>query len=499
MQSVWFATHPISTSPTGDFVAGAHADTVIAGAGLTGLATGVLLARSGQRVVIVEGRRVGAVTTGNTTAKLSLLQGVTLSQIARFHSKDVVRAYVEGNLEGQALLVHLMTERGVPFQRRDAYSYASTRSGADDLRAELEVANEAGLPVEWTDQTELPFAVAGAIRLADQVQIHPLAVLDLLLAEFARRGGVLFEETRVTDVDSGSPVTITTSRGEMTADRLVLATGSPILDRGGYFAKLVPQRSYATAYRVPGAPDSLPKGMYLSVDEPTRSLRTLPVDGDELLLVGGNGHVTGRSDSPAAALADLADWTGRHFAGAQLTHSWSAQDYQSINRVPFVGTLPRGGGKIYVATGYAKWGMTNAVAAALHLSGVILEGQMPWADQLEHRITKPAGVVSALAPNVEVAVELAKDWVQAELGALPGEPPAEGECFVGRGPGGKPEAVSTVDGQTCRLSAVCTHMGGIVRWNDAEKSWDCPLHGSRFAADGTRLEGPAVHDLARRD
>ena len=181
-----------------------------------------------------------------------------------------------------------------------------------------------------------------------------------------------------------------------------------------------------------------------------------------------------------------------------MTHSWSAQDYQSINRVPFVGRCARRR-KIYVATGYAKWGMTNAVAAALHLSGVILEGQMPWADQLEHRITKPAGVVSALAPNVEVAVELAKDWVQAELGALPGEPPAEGESFVGRGPGGKPEAVSTVDGQTCRLSAVCTHMGGIVRWNDAEKSWDCPLHGSRFAADGTRLEGPAVHDLARRD
>ena len=209
MQSVWFATHPISTSPTGDFVAGAHADTVIAGAGLTGLATGVLLARSGQRVVIVEGRRVGAVTTGNTTAKLSLLQGVTLSQIARFHSKDVVRAYVEGNLEGQALLVHLMTERGVPFQRRDAYSYASTRSGADDLRAELEVANEAGLPVEWTDQTEV--AVRGGRRHpacrpgpnSSAGGARPVAGR----VRQARR--VLFEETRV-DVDSGSPVTITT-------------------------------------------------------------------------------------------------------------------------------------------------------------------------------------------------------------------------------------------------------------------------------------------------
>lgn len=495
MESVWHATHPSSPIVNDVLPAGARFDTVIAGAGLTGLTTAVLLARAGQRVALLEARRVGAVTTGNTTGKLSLLQGTVLSGIMRHHSKDVLRAYVDGNREGQAWLIRYMDDHGVVYQRRDAYTYATDDAGLTALRAELDACETAGLDVGWTEDTELPFS-AGALTLGDQVQIHPLRVLDALREEYAQRGGLLVEDVRVTGADSRSPVTVSTTRGELTADRLILATGIPVLDRGGYFAKLTPQRSYAATYRVPGA---FPDGMYLSVSDPTRSLRTVSIDGEQCLMVGGNGHVTGRSDSPAAALADLDSWTAEHFPGAERVHAWSAQDYESINRVPFVGELPRGGGNIFTATGFNKWGMTNAVAAALNLTGRILGGSMPWADKLGHRITKPAGVASAAAAVGGMTVTAAKTWAEAGLRALPDEPPAEGVGVVGRGAKGLPEAVSTVNGVTCRLSGVCSHLGGVVQWNDAELSWDCPLHGSRFAADGTLLEGPAVADLTPRD
>jgi Rieske Fe-S protein len=168
--------------------------------------------------------------------------------------------------------------------------------------------------------------------------------------------------------------------------------------------------------------------------------------------------------------------------------------------MPFFGTLPRGRGRILFGTGYNKWGMTNAVAAALGISADILGGRLPWADTIHHRVTSPAGAVSAVKLNAQVAAKLATGWgkVAAEDRKAPQSSltaaPADGEGRVYR-EGARPIAVSTVSGTTCRLSAVCTHLGGIVHWNDSELTWDCPLHGSRFSSDGQLLEGPATEDL----
>ncbi|GAA1754743.1 FAD-dependent oxidoreductase [Kocuria aegyptia] len=496
MKSLWLDTYEVPSAASDEFVPGAHYDTVVAGAGLTGLTTAVLLARAGQRVAVLEARSVGAATTGNTTAKLSLLQGTTLSQIHRHQSDKVLRAYVDGNREGQQWLIRYLEQRGVPFQRRAAYTYATTSKGASALRKELQAAHIAGLHVNWTRDTGLPYKVSGAITMPDQVQFHPMEVLGALVTELRERGGTLVEGVRITGAGLRSPLTVRTSEGSVRADRLVLATGIPVLDRGGYFAKLSPSRSYALTYRVPGAPESIPSGMYITADSPGRTLRTVPVDGEELLLVGGNDHVVGRSASPQAAVDDLEEWTRRHFPGAQRTHAWAAQDYRSVNLVPFIGALPRGGGNIYVATGYNKWGMSNAVAASIALSAEILGGSVPWAETLGRRLTSPSDVLSALKLNASVGMHMSKDWTGAELSELPDAPPAEGEGIVGREKG-RPVGVSTVDGATCKVSAVCSHMHGVLHWNDAERSWDCPLHGSRFAADGTLLEGPAVKDLPR--
>ncbi|MDI3330771.1 MAG: FAD-dependent oxidoreductase [Micrococcus sp.] len=490
--SLWLDTHPVPATGADRLTPDERYDTVVAGAGLTGLATAVLLARAGQRVAVLEARSVGAVATGNTTAKVTLLQGTTLAEISRHQSVRVLRSYVEGNREGQSWLLRYLDEQGVDYQRRPAYTYATTEEGLARLHAEQEADLAAGLEVTWTTDTELPYPVAGAIRLEDQAQIHPMQVLDSLAAEFRRRGGRLVEGVRVTGAGFRSPLTVQTTAGEVRAVRLVLATGVPVLDRGGYFAKLSPNRSYAQSYRVPGR---IPRGMYLSADSPSRSLRTAPVDGGELLVVGGNGHVVGRSASPQAAVDNLEAWTQEHFPGAERTHAWSAQDYRSANLIPFVGTLPRGGGHIYLATGFNKWGMTNGVSAALRISAQILGGSVDWAKPMERRLTTPSDLLTGLKDNAAVGARLATGWASAELRPLPDEPPAEGQGVVGR-EHGRPVAVSTVDGVTCRMSAVCTHLGGIVSWNDAERSWDCPLHGSRFAADGSRLEGPAVKDLA---
>jgi glycine/D-amino acid oxidase-like deaminating enzyme/nitrite reductase/ring-hydroxylating ferredoxin subunit len=493
MTSIWLdRSTPIATDA---FEADAEYDVIVVGAGITGLVTGLLFARSGLSVAILEARTVGAGTTGNTTAKLSLLQGKHLSEMLRHTTLATGRAYVEGNREGMDWLLRYCADHGVPVQRRDAYSYASSPDGLARVDEEYRAGVSLGLPVKRIGELDVPFPTFGAVSLADQAQFDPMDLLAALAADIRGHRGRIVEGVRVQGVRAGSPCTVRTTRGTVFAEHVILATGTPILDRGLYFMKQEALRSYAVAFRVPG---EVPDGMYLSVDEPTRSLRTTPVDGEERLLIGGNGHPVGRHGSTLDRVNDLVEWTERYFPGAQRTHNWSAQDYEPAGRVPFVGWLPRGRGHVFLATGFDKWGMSNAVAAALTLASDILGGNLPWATKLHRRVTTLADAGSFLGANAAVGVAAVRGYAKAWLARHPEAAPSEGAGRVGHR-GVVPVGTSTVDGRTCSVSAVCTHLYGVVNWNDAERSWDCPLHGSRFAADGTLLEGPAVRDLARID
>ncbi len=470
-------------------------DTVVIGGGLTGVTTALLLARAGQRVALLEARTIGAGTTGASTAKVSLLQGTTISSVRSSTSSGTARAYVDGNREAQAWVRRYCEEHRVGFQSRTAYTYATSVWGARSVREELDAAREAGLDAGWVDETTLPFPTTGAAVLEDQLQVDPVELLDALAGDAAAHGAALVEGVVAHAVSGTGPVVVSTDAGEVRARRVVVATNLPFLDRGGHFARAEPQRSYALAYRTP---QQAVDGMYLSADQPTRSLRDLPDSDGSLLLVGGNGHVTGRASSPAARLADLDRWTHDWFPEATLVHEWSAQDYQTSSHVPWAGPLLPRQDDVLVAGAYGKWGMTNAVAASLALSARILGGQVPWADEL-YAWGRPtlAATAKTLRHNAGVAREMSVGWVRPAT--KPGRvEPEEGQGEVVLDRLGTPTGTARVHGRVHRVSAVCPHLGGILRWNDAELSWDCPLHGSRFAADGTRLEGPATCGLRRR-
>ncbi len=497
MTSLWLDGN--RAIPTDAYIPGSSYDTVVVGAGITGLATALLLARSGMRVAVLEARSVGAGTTGNTTAKLSLLQGTVLSALRRQYAQKIVNAYVEANKEGQAWLLRHLQNSAVPFQRRDAYTFAVSDNGADRLRAELAVCKAAGLAVQETADPGLPFTTRGAIRLQDQVQFNPMDVLESLASDFRAHGGVLVEGVRVRNVTKGAILSVRTESGDVHAGHVVLATGTPILDRGLYFAKLKASQSYAAAFRVP-ATTPIPSGMYLSAEMPRRSLRTYPSDAGEILIAGGNGHQVGKDPSPNARLEELLDWTRQHFPGSEATHTWSGEDYCATNLMPFFGKLPRGGGRILFATGFNKWGMSNSIAASLGITADILGGHLPWADAIHHRITSPAGAAAAVALNADTVTTMVGGWGKAEMAEADTAStiPGEGAGVIVRR-GRSPVAVSTVNGATCRVSAVCTHLGGILSWNDAEKTWDCPLHGSRFNSAGEVVQGPATKRLQAPD
>lgn len=487
---------PAETPIPDPFPEGDRFDDVVVGAGITGLTVGLMLARSGRRVGVVEARRVGSGTTSRTTGKLSLLQGTRLSQIRSAQSNGVAQAYVDANREGMEWLLGFCAEHDVPVQTRDAVTYASAEDELAKIREEHEAARSLGLDVRWADGLDVPFPLVGATVLADQAQFDPMDVLDALATQLRGHGGTVHEGRRVMGVSGRGAPEITLDDGRvLRADNVVLATGVPTLDRGLYFAKVEPKRSYILAFEGVEAPPA----MYLSAAASSRSIRGVPADATAAprLLVGGAGHVVGRTESELSRLHELREWTARYFEGASETHAWSAQDYSSHDGIPFFGTLPRGGGHIYLATGYDKWGLTNGVAAARSIAGQILGSTLSWAKVLGRRITRPRGAARIAALNVGVGLAATRSLAGAES-TKARTPAAEGVGAVGR-EGLLPVGASTVEGRTCRVVALCTHLGGALRWNDAEKSWDCPLHGSRFSAGGEVLEGPATKALVRRD
>ncbi len=471
-------------------------DVAVVGAGLTGLITAVLLARAGRNVLVLEANSLGAGATGNTTAKISLLQGTKLSKIVGKHGSKVAMQYVQGNREGQEWLLRHCEARGLAVQHEDAFTYAQSATGVSSAHEELEACAAVGLDAEWVDDADVPFPFHGGVRLAAQAQFDPMPLLDSLGVELVERGGRLAQGVRVQKVSGNGDelrLNVRTSAGtelDVDAKQCVLATGIPILDRGGFFARLKPSRSYCMAYRVPGA---LTRGMYISTDSPTRSVRYAPTPDGDRLIVGGASHPVGREKSPASSVQELDEWTKKHYPGAMQTHYWSAQDYSPADELPYVGPILPGNDKIFVATGFDKWGMTNGTAAALALSSRILGGRMDWADAFAswspHELL---GIPTAMQSNMEVGFNLAKGWI-TPVTRIGNRTPGDGG--VVSGPPWHLEARSVVDDVEHRVSPVCPHLGGIVNWNDADESWECPLHGSRFAPDGTLLEGPATRNL----
>ena len=441
---------------------------------------------------MIEGRFLGAGATGNTTAKLSLLQGTRLSEISKRHPAEVVQAYVDSQRAGRDWLLNFCTEQGVPVEVKDAYTYADTQAARVAVEGEVNACHTVGIEAEFTESVDLPFPTYGAAWLRDQAQFDPMDVLTALASKFEFHGGTLLEGTRVRAIEAGpQDTTVVTDSGHFIAGTVVLATGMPIINRSLHFARMTANRSYAMALETNG---TLPTGMYLSAGQPTRSIRTARAGDRDLLLVGGNGHVTGREPSPGARVFELEQWAREWFDVQSVTHTWSAQDMSTPSQLPQMGALVGDNNRILFGAGYHKWGMTTAVAAGIAISSRLAGNPTDW----EVRMSKATvgerfrSTPAALTANAHVGIELGQGWLSL-LGGRPGSP-AEGDGKVGL-EHGRPTAVSTVDGKTYRCSAVCTHLGGIVSWNNANRSWDCPLHGSRFAPDGSVLEGPATGDL----
>ncbi|MFF9909240.1 FAD-dependent oxidoreductase [Streptomyces sp. NPDC013457] len=485
--------------------AAVKADAAVVGGGIAGLSAAWELAGAGLNVVVLEADRLAGGVTGHTTGKVTALHTAVYDTLRTKHGEEAARLYATSQSAAMRRVVEVAEELGVDcsLERRPAFTYCEGPDGTDALRAEAEAARAAGLDASFVTETGLPYPVAGAVRVEDQAQFHPVAYLRGLVDGLLARGVRLYENTRVTGVRGGEPCRVTTASGVgVSARHVVVATHHPLFDHALLATRLTQHRDLVIAGPLPTGQD--PGGMYITEEGGKRSVRTAPLaDGARLLIVTGEAFTPGGGEDTEAGYARLTAWTAERFPGVGITHRWAAQDNSSTDTLPLIGGLPTAGKNVYVATGFAGWGMTGGVLAGRLIASLVTGGREPWA-----ALYDPARIGPALrsAPALlKTQWDTGKHFVKDRLETLgdgtngPVDELRAGEGTVVRA-GGGPCAVHRDDrGELHAVSAVCTHMRCLVAFNNAERTWECPCHGSRFGIDGEILQGPALKPLERRD
>jgi glycine/D-amino acid oxidase-like deaminating enzyme/nitrite reductase/ring-hydroxylating ferredoxin subunit len=493
--SVWYlGEDPLPKM--GPLEADATADVCIVGAGIAGLTTAYLLAQEGKNVVVLESDEISAGETSRTTAHLASALDDGFAHLESLFGEGGARLAARSHAAAIDRIEQITREEQSPcdFVRLDGYLFESKEGSTVNLRDEFDAARRAGLDVTWLDSGPSPLAAGRpTLKYARQAQFHPLRYMAVLAKSFRKRGGRLFTRTPVKDFEDGKRVRVVTEAGPaVVADALVVATNTPVNDRFAIHTKQAAYRSYAVAFRIP--PGSFPHALFWDTLDPYHYVRLQKDKEGEVLIVGGEDHKTGQAEDERECFARLEEWTRALIppAGKVVTR-WSGQVMEPVDSLAFIGLNP-GSEHVYIATGDSGHGITHGTIAGILLTDLLTGRENAWAKLYDPSRKTLSAAGTFLSENLNVGAQYA-DWV------TPGEAKddselAPGEGVVLRSGLTKRSVCRDEDGKTHRLSAVCPHLGCIVEWNQAEKSWDCPCHGSRFDMKGKVLNGPSLGDLA---
>jgi glycine/D-amino acid oxidase-like deaminating enzyme/nitrite reductase/ring-hydroxylating ferredoxin subunit len=473
-------------------------DVVVVGAGITGLSTAVLAAEAGLDVAVLEARELASGTTGGTTGKVTVQNGTRLSQLRERFGDDGAATYARASLRGIELVDRFVEEHGIACDLETAPAHLVSLGAAmdDQVRAEADATTAAGVAAAVADGVEeLDLSTGVVLTVPDQRQLHAVKLCQGLAATVTTLGGTVHERSRVVDVGPGRRAArrwlVLTDRGSVEADHVVLATRLPSSrDRRLLFGRTKPVSAVGLSARIS---TPTPRGMYLFEGERTWSIRgSRPDDGDEMLIAVGVSEFTGDRPALDGRVEVLERWTRERFPVEEVTHGWMAQDQQPSDGRPYIG--PIGGEGIWTATGFGKWGLALGPAAGELLVTAMTGGPDPHDGFFAtDRLEPPSGWRALLRANLRVGAMFVGDRLRTPL-RVPELAPGEGRVIRD---GRRPVAVARdADGTLHTVSATCTHLGCLVRWNAEEGTWDCGCHGSRFAVDGEVLEAPATSPLS---
>lgn len=470
-------------------------DVAIVGGGIVGIASAFLLKEKGLAVAVVDADHILQGTTGHTTSKLTSQHSIIYSKIEKQMGEELARQYAEANEWAIRKVEEISSQNSIQcdFSWRPAYIFTQGDKYIQQLEDEAQAASRAGIKAEIVKEAPLPFPIKAALRFEGQAQFHCLKFLQPLAEKIPGNDSHIFEQTKVTDIEEGREVKVVTNGGnKIKASKVIVATHFPFFDGGGfYFTRMYLERSYIVAATVK---EKFPEATFINAEDPSRSLRSTPFEKGELVLFAGENHKTGYETDTNKHYQNLIDFAHQNYTVDQVLYRWSTHDCMTIDGVPLVGNLTSLSPDIYVATGFGKWGMSNGIASAKILTDLITAGDNPWAQV--YRPSRFITSASSLKTFAGINMQVARKFITGKLEK--GSQDVEikpGEARVIEVNGQRMGAYRDDEGTLHMVDTTCTHLGCELKWNDAEKSWDCPCHGSRFTYEGKIIEGPAINKL----
>jgi glycine/D-amino acid oxidase-like deaminating enzyme/Rieske Fe-S protein len=529
-ESLWIATTPGTDYPSLPSNIVTHVDTAIIGGGIAGISTALFLKQAGVNVALVEADNIAKGVSGYTSGKITSQHLLIYRYLIDKFGFDMAKQYADANQAAIEKIANLIKTCKIDcdFFRKTAYTYAETDATMELLRSESEAAKSLGLPAYLNKKVPIPIPAKGALCFSGQAQFHPRKYLLKLAEMIPGNGSMVFEKTRATGIKENGRkgFLISTTTGEVMAKNVVIATNFPFYDKPGqYYARMEAGRIYSFAMKLnTGFPD----GIFISAEKDIYSFRSQPYQNGELIIAGGQEHVTGKVEETMLRFVKLFKYVSKYYDIDHVEFCWSSQDNNTFDNVPYIGRYLPDGKNIFVATGFNGWGMTHGTISAMIITDMILGVNNLWSgiyDPARFKLksgdmSKPSATMDKKDNNSGISKKAKENSAYRSGGFKnPGTPTRmdgispydkikkllkDGAYMKDIAPGtGRIIEISGIkvaiykhdSGDEYFLNPVCPHMGCLLRFNDAEKSWDCPCHGSRFSFEGKVLNSPAFEDM----
>ncbi len=475
----------------------------IIGAGIFGISTAYYLTQKGYNVTILERDKIANRVTGHTTAKITSQHGLIYHYLLNQYGKEFARKYYLANQKSIQEIEKIITQNQIEcdFERQNSCVYTTNQSEIEKIEEELQALKELDIEASKTEKTPLPFEIVSGIEFKNQAQFNPIKYIDGLVKQITDAKGKIFENTICYDVKrDGDSYICYTENNTVKAKYVVLASHYPFINFPGvYFAKMYQSSSYVIGI---DTKSELFDGMYINIQSPIYSFRTAKDGNKKILLLGGGDHKTGENTSYQDSYGLLEEKAKQWYPNCEIKYRWSTRDCITLDKIPYIGEFSNTLPNMYVGTGFNKWGMTSSNVAARIIT-----------DKIDGKENEYSEVFEATRLNPIVNKDEVKNMVSQTVKSLVVERIEESEKVINdetslddlkqetgqiiEWNGEKVGVYKDIEGKMFAVKPVCTHLGCILNWNGADKTWDCPCHGSRFDYTGKNLYNPALKDLEK--